>query len=503
MRLATREQASQIDSQTQSQFDLSSEVLMESAGALAAREIANLRDTKNVVIVCGPGHNGGDGLVVARHLHGRAVKSVRVCFVGEGRFDEVRSPLVKLQLSRVRALGLEVVNASDLARSLPGLLSQADLIVDAIFGIGFRGPMTSPYDRIVEQINSAKVRVVSLDVPSGLNVDSGTVARAGQAVRADLTLTFGLAKPGFFVNSGPAHVGRLKVIPIGLPQKLQREIAHSHFLFTQRLAKQLLPDRGPAANKSNFGHALVLAGRKGFWGAGLLASTAAYRVGAGYVTWASHICPDEMLQDLPEVLMANAHEPEVWQKKFTAVALGPGLGFGPETAELIERAKSHVNLPVLLDADGITACVTHGLFPLPSHWVMTPHAGELARVLGCDAKEIEADRFQAVQRARDRVGCLILLKGFRSVLGFEDKMGVIYSGNVALAKAGTGDVLTGMIAGFLAQGLLPAHAALLGSYLHGRMADVWIRSGQDISALSASDLNALLPALLSRFRGAK
>jgi len=223
-------------------------------------------------------------------------------------------------------------------------------------------------------------------------------------------------------------------------------------------------------------------------------------MGAGYVTWASYEPPYAVLKEIPEILTANVNDEKLWQSKFTAVAIGPGLGVSKETAALIERLKGLKDIPVVVDADAITTCVEHSLFPLPSHWVITPHAGELARILKVHAQDLERDRFQACFDAFAKAKCHVLLKGYRSLIAFEKRCMIIHAGNSALAKAGTGDVLTGMIGSLLAQGMDTTPATATAAYLHGRLADEWLRSGQDKSSLTASDLKAILPQIVSRLR---
>jgi ADP-dependent NAD(P)H-hydrate dehydratase len=243
-----------------------------------------------------------------------------------------------------------------------------------------------------------------------------------------------------------------------------------------------------------------LAGHEGMWGAGLLASTSAYRMGVGYVTWASRTTPP--LNDLPEVLTANWTGPDTFQsRKITAVAVGPGLGVDQTTARMISDLKENFSGPVVVDADAINACVQFGLFPLPKSWIITPHMGELSRVLKMDTRVLEEDRFAAALKGAEAAGCHVLVKGYRSVHAFENRCMVIHSGNSALAKAGTGDVLTGMIGSLLAQGMETLQATATAAYIHGRMADEWVRTGNDKRALSASDIREHLPQLLTRIAG--
>jgi NAD(P)H-hydrate epimerase len=497
MRLASVEQAFQIDELSQTVYGLSGEVLMESAGALAAREIdlTFLPELTrgSVAVVAGPGNNGGDALVVARHLHSSGYRDLQVFLIAP---RDVQSPLFKLQRQRAELQGIRIVDLQEIPERVDQIGS-AELVVDGIFGIGLKRPIEEPYLSVIEVMNASKAPKVSLDTPSGLNVGTGRVE--GTAVRAALTITFGLAKPGFFVSEGPAHVGKLRVLPIGFPYEALRGVATTHFLFTERLARRYLPARAETSNKSDHGHLLLLAGRPGYWGAGVLAAGSAYRMGAGYVTWASFEAPYEALKEIPEVLTAKVDDDKIWNGKISAVAIGPGLGTGPETARLIERLKG-LDLPVVVDADAITACVEHNLFPLPKNWVITPHAGELARVLKVHVQDLERDRFHASFEAFAKTGCHVLLKGFRSMITFEKRCMIIHAGNSALAKAGTGDVLTGMIGGLLAQGMDTLPAAATASYLHGRLADEWLRSGQDKSSLTASDLKTILPQVMSRLR---
>lgn len=497
MRLATVQQCQDIEELLEQVYGLNSDVLMEAAGATAAREIdlnffSELKRGQTS-IVCGPGNNGGDGLVLARHLHPAGHRNLVIYILAP---RDRRSKEFKNQLKRAELQGLRVVDLLAQPEKLEQIRSSS-LIVDALFGIGLRSKIVGDYLRVVDVLNSTKVPTVSLDCPSGLNCDTGMVE--GHAVKADMTLTFGLAKPGFFVGEGPQHLGKLRVLPIGFPYESLRGVATSHFLFTDKLARRYLPKRKELANKSDHGHLLLVAGNQGMWGAGVLASTAAYRVGAGYVTWASFIEPSENLKQIPEVLTSHLADESLWSSdKFTAVAVGPGLGVSQQTADFIERLKNQNWGPVVLDADAINTCVQFNLFPLPRHWILTPHAGELGRIIKSDARAIEKNRFEAAFQAAKVAGCYVLLKGFRTIIAQRGRCMVVHSGNSALAKAGTGDVLTGMIGGLLAQGVDVPQASGTAAYIHGRIADEWVRVGHDRRSLLASDLKDHLPILINR-----
>lgn len=539
MRLATVEQSQTIDRAAQdSEYELSSDVLMEAAGSLAAREIQQsfLPELRRgaVAILCGPGHNGGDGLVVARHLHSSGHRDLEVFLLAA---EEKRADLFKRQLARCQKQGVKTTSLlpwpgrhEPARKELSDRLARFQLVVDALFGIGLNAELRSPERDVVEVLNGLRYPIVSLDVPSGLDADRGVVL--GAAVRAEQTLTFGLAKPGFFVSDGPSHVGRLRVLSIGLPRKLMRERADSHFLFAEAQARRQLPRRHPASNKSTHGRAMIFAGQEGMWGAALLAASAAYRVGAGFVSIASFADPQEVVRQSPEVLSAhlmefpsdprvdarpNPRQDSFWsERKWNVAGIGPGLGTGENTKELLKKLLRMNLRTVVVDADAITVAARHGLFPFPESWILTPHAGELSRILGIPASEIERNRFDSVRRAVRVTGCHVLLKGYRSILsyrsrskdgskgepsGLGEKTWVIHAGNSALAKAGTGDVLTGMITGLLAQGLKPGPATATAAYLHGRLADEWVRRGLSRRSLQASDLREALPDLLARMKG--
>lgn len=503
MRLATVSQSRRIDERTQ-EAGVPAELLMEAAGVQSANEIEQCfipeLKTGPVGVICGPGNNGADGLVVARHLHSSGHKDVVVFILAP---EKMRSELFATQLKRCASFKIPVLNlegseserASAFAR-----LSKMHLLVDAIFGIGLRRGVEGVFAQVIKEINRLRIPVVSLDVPSGLDADRG-VAIGGVAVRAHTTLTLGLYKPGLFIADGPQLSGHCRRLSIGFPQQVIREIACSHFTWSENHVRRFLPKRPHRANKANFGKALVFAGRPGMWGASVLAASAAYRVGAGYVISASHFPPTEIVQQIPEILTVAADDENLWlDQKWKVAAVGPGLGLGEKTLEVLKRLQQRELDGVVVDADAITVLAQSQLGKLPSTWVLTPHSGELSRLLQVEVEEIEQDRVRYAHLAAEKFGCLVLLKGFRSILTDGKKNYFIMSGNSALAKAGTGDVLTGMMVGLMAQGLSPFKAAGIGAYIHGRMADEWLRAGNGQASLQASDLCQFLPHLMASLR---
>ena len=252
-------QSAQIDQSASSKYFIDSEVLMESAGALAAREVVShtLGTSVSVTVLCGPGHNGGDGLVLARHLYSYGIPIEIFCS------ESSCSPLIEKQKKRLTSQGLPLHSLKD-QEGIQRAFKKSSLLVDALFGVGLSRDIKGDYLELIQRINSASKNIVSLDTPSGLNVDTGRVR--GRAVRANLTLSFGLFKPGFYLMEGPEHTGQLVQLPIGFPQKLLSEKACTHFLIDEIWVSNQLPQRLPSDHKARQGHLLVLAGREGFWG---------------------------------------------------------------------------------------------------------------------------------------------------------------------------------------------------------------------------------------------
>ncbi len=492
MRLALREEMQKIDQQSVSDYGISIEQLMEKAGSLMAERIAalpGLSSDHRIGIFCGPGHNGGDGLVVARQLLKKGFSLTEVWVLP----SRASSVAYELNLRRYQEAGGKVQILSESLQQQFDF-NKFNLLIDALFGIGLNRALEPALCQFIEKINRQSISVIALDIPTGLDANRGITWGAG--LRAVKTLTCGLAKPGFYLQDGPALTGSIEILNIGFPPQLVKKIADSTFLIGRNSAQKLLPLRKSTSNKSHFGKLLLLAGSPGMRGAALLAAEAAARMGVGYVTMSSPSF-DLLKKVLPDFLQVKWKDSgKLDFSKYSAVAIGPGLGTSEGTLELLLKLKAQGIKKVLIDADAITVSAQKKLWPLPATWLLTPHAGELSRIIGTSAADIEADRLKAVRWAHQITGAQVLLKGFHSVLCSGERSYIIASGNVALAKAGTGDVLTGFISSLMAQGLGTDQAAALGSYIHGRIADVWLSKGGSARSLLASDLPKLLNYVL-------
>jgi NAD(P)H-hydrate epimerase len=469
---------------------------MESAGSAVAEEIhVAIKDKrKKVLLLIGPGNNGADGFVITRILKRKGFLNVRAVVI-----KEAKNPSATWSLQKEKALNSGVEILQHTGEHLKLLISDCDVIVESILGTGFSSRLPEELVALVQLLNSKKVFVVAVDSPLGLDVNTGMEMPV--ALRADLTVTLGLAKPGFFVARGPRSVGKLKIHSIGFPKSLLAAEATTHFAWGERASKLALPKRDELSNKSDHGSVHVIAGSLNYPGAGLLTANAAGRAGSGYVYLSSHTEVYSKIQMIPEVIYRplSAQSLKALTRESTVV-LGPGLGTGPETLHLIQDLLKRKFVKVILDADALTVCADAQLWPLPKSWIITPHSGELGKILGQSAKSLNADRFLAAQIAAQKCGCVVLFKGFRSVISDGEKSLVILSGNSALAKAGSGDVLSGFIAAFRAQDLAPLYAAATAAYIHGRLAKEWIREGKDIISLLPSDLIHDVPNLIGKIR---
>jgi ADP-dependent NAD(P)H-hydrate dehydratase / NAD(P)H-hydrate epimerase len=423
--------------------------LMERAGARAAEvALRSFADAQSWTVVCGGGANGGDGRIMARHLE-HAGRSVRIVEAKAGETD----------------------------------LGQPDVLVDALFGTGFSGEPRAEAAALIERMNASEARRFSIDLPSGLDASTGEVA--GAAVWADETVTFHGRKVGLVIAPGRFHAGTVHVADIGLTQdETEAKLATAALLHT-------VPRRREQDNKYTAGHVLVVGGSPGLTGAPSLSALAAMRADAGYVTLAA---PEATLPVFEHRLLETVKRPlrgadsvlELAQKA-SSIAIGPGLGRGAEVHELVRRVLAEAALPAVVDADAL-----FGLEPAewPAARVLTPHEGELGRLLGRSSGEVAAHRLASVREAADRFRCTVLLKGPDTLVTTPaGGLDVASLGLPSLATAGTGDVLTGIVAAFLAKGMEPRRAALAAAVAQQRASAL----APQRAGLVAGDLIDALP----------
>ncbi len=496
-------------------YGIPSLVLMENAAIGVADAIAErFPAASSALIVCGPGNNGGDGLALARHLdiRGYRVRVVLATGGGEPRGDAG----IQLRICRRQGLEIDEPREGEPPAALLARHRDCDLVVDALFGTGLARPLEGAFAGLVEAINGIAAPRVAIDLPSGLSGSSA--AAPGPRVSADLTVTFAAPKLAHVFPPAAEFVGEVVVTDLGIPRELlARAESDLELLSAEELAPALAPRRR-GAHKGDYGHVLVVAGSPGKAGAAVLAARGAVRSGAGLVTVAvpesvmgvvDAASVESMSQPLP-VTGAGALADEAVAAVLStvgdkdALALGPGLGQAPETARSIRRIALETSLPLVLDADGLNAFVgaVASLAERRGETVLTPHPGELARLLGVTTAEVVADRIGAARRAAELSGAIVALKGHLTLVA--DPLGGVAvnpTGNPGMATGGSGDVLTGMIAALAGQGMGAALAARLGVFLHGLAGDLAAEERGEIS-LSAGDLVELLPTAFERLASA-
>lgn len=564
MRIPTSQQIRELEKDWIEAFDAPwGQVLMEIAGRGSAMRALKMwqESPGDVVVLCGTGNNGGDGLVVARYLTLWGVP-VTVCLI-ENKSENGGSGLTQAsktgQPKSVRAKSVQSKSAQAVAEpevSLPEMSTaegrvnlniiqkmhvpikaidpatmisehriqdgdsgtflsdplmdqiffDTTLVIDAIFGTGLKRDVEGVHRRVIEAVNRSGKRVLALDVPSGINSDTGQIC--GAAIRADETVTFGYLKPGLLCYPGNNYKGHISIVDIGLPE-IPDGLPDIN-LSTIELVREMAPIRPADAHKGSFGHVLVVAGSTGMAGAATLAGISAMRTGAGLLylatpkSMAEHISIQELIcKPMPETESGSLSKDAVKKLKkhleiVNAVIIGPGLSTEPETVEAVCQILSEIHCPCVVDADALNALATKegepgSYLPDTGEFVLTPHPKELSRLLKCSVEDIQKDRIKAAIDAAKKFNAIVVLKGAMTVIAnWHEEVFINPTGNPGMATAGAGDVLAGIIGGLLAQKVDPMQAAILGTYIHGRAGDLLCEQLGD-SGIIASDLQQAIP----------
>jgi len=498
----TPSQMREIDRRTIQDLGIASLVLMENAGLAMVDEIEKRggRQRLRITVICGPGNNGGDGMVAARHLSDRGhevvtfLASPRAAFSGDA----------KVQLRTLTRLEMDVAvlsSTSSLERAFRRA-GESDVTIDALFGTGLTRTVEGHWAECVRIINSCPGLVISADVPSGL--DARTGHPLGDCVTADVTVTFALPKTGLVLFPGAQLAGEVVVADIGIPHSVIEGMELPGRLLDAERLLHIYQERWPDTHKGTYGHLLLCCGSAGKMGAGILASRAAMRAGAGLVTLAvpasalhavDTSTPEVMVAPLPETaegsfsrLGANGLKKLISERD--ALAMGPGISTDHEVGELLRDVLRWDGFPMVLDADALN--LLEGdlqlLMPRGSDTVITPHPGEMARLLVSNTTDVQSDRTGAALECAGRSGCVVVLKGAGTVIAHPDgTFFVNTSGNPGMASGGTGDILTGMIGALLARGCTPFDSAAAAVYLHGTAGDLAAQSNTE-EALMATDI---------------
>ncbi|HET6273840.1 MAG TPA: NAD(P)H-hydrate dehydratase [Bacteroidota bacterium] len=515
--LVTADQMQQCDRIAITKYAIPGLLLMENAGRACVEELTRRYgsvESRQVVVFCGKGNNGGDGFVVARHLLnlGARVYVALLCRKSEVKGDAKTNLQVLLKLLKDRQPDLAMQEISASLTRLP----TPDIVVDAIFGTGFSGSVRGMQERAIRWINAKGKYTVAVDIPSGANATTGAVE--GICVNANLTVTMGLAKVGQYVGACRDHTGDLVPVDIGIPRRAFASIASPAARILADDVKSVLPKRSLTAHKHSVGKIFILAGSRGLTGAPIMCAQGAMRSGAGAVVLGvPRSIHGALVRKATEVMMTPLEETSEGTIAAAAlkvinervewadvVVIGPGLSVNKETGQLIRDIVSRIHKPIVIDADGLTAIAEQPSLlkrrRIPA--VLTPHVGELSRLIGKPTKEIETLRVQIGRSSAQQLKSIVVLKGSPTVTATPSGSTYLNStGNPGMATAGAGDVLAGVIAAFIGQGMTPEDAAYSGVFVHGLAGDMASEQlGQ--RSVMAMDIADALSGALSRSEGA-
>ena len=507
MLLVTAAEMQEMDRLTIASHGIPGLELMENAGKGAARVLlARFADRlkAGVGIICGKGNNGGDGFVIARYL---ADQGIRVTVYLLAKTSAVKGDAAA-NLKRLSPPSVPVIEIPDekvFSQSISGL-DQHGLLVDAILGTGLSSTVRGFFKTVIDYLNQSPTPVFAVDVPSGLDADTGQPC--GTCVRAQATATFALPKIGHFIYPGAEYTGRLEIIDIGIPDAVVQTVRPKQHLLTAQWIRSRWQPRSADTHKGRTGHLLVVAGSVGKTGAAALTAASAMRAGAGLVT----LGVAESLHPIAETLVLEVMTAPLRESRpgvlgeaavdditklaagKACLAIGPGIGQAAETRSFIQKIISEIEIPMVIDADGLNHLMgqTRLLKNLKAPAVLTPHPGEMARLVNANPAEVQQNRLKCAREFATDFNVHVVLKGAATVIAHPD--GSVYvnpTGNSGMASGGMGDVLTGVLAGFITQGFTPEAAAHAAVYLHGAAADTLAKTIGPFGYLAGEVMNAI------------
>jgi NAD(P)H-hydrate epimerase len=507
MYLVTADEMREMDRRTIEIFGIPGRVLMENAGREACRILLEYfagHTKRRIGVIAGRGNNGGDGFVIARYL---ANSGARVNVYLLAKSTSLRGDAAA-NFNLLTPLGIPVVELPDKTKfsKHKTAMRRMDLWVDAILGTGLKSDIKGYFSEVIDFLNRLDKPILAVDVPSGLNADTGQPC--GNCIQSRATVTFAFAKIGHMQYPGADYCGKLSIVDIGIPNTIAAKVAPRQYLLTPERIRTYFQPRPPDTHKGRTGHLLVLAGSTGKTGAAAMTAMSALRAGAGLVTLGAPRSLNQalearvleaMTEPLPEsrtgILGDSAFRTimELLSGK-KCLALGPGLGQAAETQKLVCRIIKNSTVPVVVDADGLNGLAGNLqiLSPLKIPVILTPHPGEMARLIDMPVSHIQQNRINTSRELALRFRVHVVLKGAGTVIAHPDgRVFINPTGNSGMASGGMGDALTGMIAGFLAQGFMPEAAAHAGVYLHGSAADALAQKVGPFGFLAHEVMNAI------------
>jgi len=486
MKILTQQEMRKLEKIAIDDYQMTSRLLMENAGRSIFDYIRSLNQNfSKVIILSGLGNNGGDGFVLARQLYNKDIP-FELFIIGDA--EKIKGDaLLNLNILKKLDVDINMIEDKYKIRSLEQIIDKNDLIIDAILGIGINGPVRELASEVIEVINSSHNMVISIDLPSGVSSDAATIENI--AVKADATVTLGLPKFGNILFPGANYNGNVVVGDVGISAKIADAIESRTFIITRKLIKEYIPKRIADSHKGTYGKASVIAGSRGLSGAAILTCLAALNSGVGIIEL---FIPESIdliistkvveiitkpLKETPNGLLDLSSISSVVKgiEESDVVAIGPGCGNSNELFELVKQVINTSNSPVVIDADGLNALAKNieVLKDNKSQIVLTPHLGEMSRLINQPIEEIKRNKINIVKEFSKEYDVILVLKGARTIIGLPS--GEIYiniNGNSGMSTAGSGDILTGLIGSLIAQGVEPDKAALLGVFIHGYSGDL-------------------------------
>lgn len=485
-----------MDQEAIKSYGIPSIVLMENAARGVFEDIFSKGDS--FLILCGKGNNGGDGLALARHLAIEG-KNIKVIIISrDGNYSEdfkVNFDILKKLINEDKISYIKC--ADDVKQEFVDDLINYDVIIDGIFGVGLNRKLDFWIQDIINKINSYGRLIISLDVPSGLDCNSGIALDT--AVKADITYTFEVIKRGFLNYNAFRYVGKTKIIKIGIPNNAKVNNSDNVYILKEEEYKKLIPSRELYGHKGDYGRALIVAGRMGFTGAAYITTDCTIRAGAGLVTLACKENIQGLLsQRLIEAMTISCEDPDFKSlvEKCDSIAFGPGFGTNEYEAKLLNEIINNSSCPLVIDADGITILSKNKEFldKLRGRAVITPHPGEMARLLGVTVEEVESNRISIASEFAQKYEIIVLLKGYNTIITNGKDTYINPTGNSKMASGGMGDALTGIINAFISQKVNILDATLVGAYIHGYIAD---KLGSEVYILNARDVIKEIPKAIN------
>ncbi len=498
MRIVTSQKMREIDKYCIENLRIPSIVLMENA-ALKVLKNLDMHRNNYFVIICGSGNNGGDGLALARHLW-VLKKNVDIFLIGE---EESLSEDCRVNYNILLNMGINIKfirNIGDIDE-LRNTINRSEVIVDAIFGTGLSREIKDIYELVISIINISNKYVVAIDIPSGLNANTGEIL--GVAVKADKTVSFQFYKKGFLKYEAHNLTGEIIIEEIGIPEFVADKFEIRDYIIENEDIKKSMFRRDKYSHKGKFGRIAVIAGSKGFAGAAYIATQAAVRSGAGLVT----LCCSEVIQQsisskFIEAMTVSYKDKEKLNevlKKSNVIAIGPGMGNGEGTFKIVTDTLKLTQCPLVIDADGINVLKDnlHLLKDKKEKVILTPHLGEMSRITNIPIEKIEKNRIEIAKQFAKEYGVILLLKGYNTIITNGETTIINTTGNSSMASGGMGDCLTGIIASFIGQGLDPFKAAYIAAYVHGACGD---KLSEKMFCVNAQHVLEELPFLLKELQ---